>query len=77
MVITKTYPYNFDPLKPHFYTVKLGFTGVCIIFLISAQIHRLWVLVRTASELSGNMKNIRISIWKLLVFGGEIFNIFK
>ena len=35
--ITKTYLYNFDPLKPHFYIVKLGFTGVCIIFLISAQ----------------------------------------
>ena len=41
--ITKTYLYNFDPLKPHFYTVKLGFTGVYIIFLISAQKHRLWV----------------------------------
>ena len=25
--------YNFDPLKPHFYIVKLGFTGVYIIFL--------------------------------------------
>ena len=35
--ITKTYLYNFDPLKPHFYIVKLGFTGVFIIFLISAQ----------------------------------------
>ena len=35
--ITKTYLYNFDPLKPHFYIVKLGFTGVNIIFLISAQ----------------------------------------
>ena len=35
--ITKTRLYNFDPLKPHFYIVKLGFTGVCIIFLISAQ----------------------------------------
>ena len=31
--ITKTYLYNFDPLKPHFYIVKLGFTGVNIIFL--------------------------------------------
>ena len=47
--ITKTCLYNFDPLKPHFYIVKLGFTGVCIIFLISAQKHRLWVRVRTAS----------------------------
>ena len=46
--ITKTRLYNFDPLKPHFYIVKLGFTGVYIIFLISAQNHRLWVLVRTA-----------------------------
>ena len=37
VVITKTCLYNFDPLKPHFYIVKLGFTGVYIIFLISAQ----------------------------------------
>ena len=36
-IITKTYLFNFDPLKPHFYIVKLGFTGVYIIFLISAQ----------------------------------------
>ena len=35
--ITKTYLYNFDPLKPYFYIVKLGFTGVYIIFLISTQ----------------------------------------
>ena len=34
--ITKTCPYNID-LKPHFYIVKLGITGVYIIFLISAQ----------------------------------------
>ena len=47
--IMKTRLCSFDPLKPHFYTVKLGFTGVYIIFLISAQKHRLWVLVRTAS----------------------------
>ena len=40
--ITKTYLYNFDPLNPHFYIVKLGFTGVYVIFLISAQKHRLW-----------------------------------
>ena len=30
--ITKTCLYNFDPLKPHFNIVKLGFTGVYIIF---------------------------------------------
>ena len=44
--ITKTCLYNIDPLKPHFYTVKLGFTGIYIIFLISAQKHRLWILIR-------------------------------
>ena len=40
--ITKTYLYNFDPLQPHFYKVKLGFTRVYIIFLICVQRHRLW-----------------------------------
>ena len=50
--ITKTCLYNFDSLKSHFYihVVKLGIAGVYIIFLISAQKHRLWVLVRTASS---------------------------
>ena len=28
---------NFDPLKPNFYIVKLRFTGVYMIFLISAK----------------------------------------
>ena len=42
--ITKTYQYYFDPRPPqtHFYIVKLGFTGVYIIFLISAKTYRLW-----------------------------------
>ena len=77
--ITKTYLYNFDPLKPHFHIVKLGFTGVYIIFVISAQKHRLWVLVRTASMRrfsrvptiyvsSRNMKNIRIFYPKIAIF---------
>ena len=30
--ITKTCLYNFDPFKPHFYIVKLGFIGVYIMF---------------------------------------------
>ena len=33
-IITKTCLYKFDPLQPHFFIVKLGFTGVYIIFLI-------------------------------------------
>ena len=81
--ITKTYLYNFDPLKPHFYIVKLGFTGVYIIFVISAQKHRLWVLVRTTRRptiyvLSRNMKKFRFFLSeKLPLFGGKIFNIFE
>ena len=50
LVITKRYLYNFDLLKPHFYIVRLVFTGVYIIFLILLKLkHRFWVLVRTAS----------------------------
>ena len=30
---SRKHDYNFDPLKPHFYIVKLGLTGVYIIFL--------------------------------------------
>ena len=48
-VIMKTRLYNFDPLKPHFFIVKVGFTGVYIIFVVAAQKHRLWVFVRTTS----------------------------
>ena len=35
--ITKTCPCNEHPLTPHFYIVKLGFTGVYIIFLFLLQ----------------------------------------
>ena len=35
--ITKTRLYSFDPLKPHFYTIKLEFTAVYINFLICAE----------------------------------------
>ena len=52
--LTKTRLYSFDPLQPHFYIIKLWFTWVCISFLISAQKHRLWVLVRTALLRSSN-----------------------
>ena len=40
------------PLKPHFYIVKLGFTRVYIIFLISAQKHRsmFWAEIWKRSE---------------------------
>ena len=35
--ITKTSPCNEHPLTPHFYIVKLGFTGVYIFFLFLLQ----------------------------------------
>ena len=35
--ITKTLLYNSYPFKPHFYIVKLGFTGVYIICLIFVE----------------------------------------
>ena len=41
----------FTPFNPFFYTVKLGFTGVYINFLISAPKQRFLVLVRTASPI--------------------------
>ena len=66
----KTRLYNFDPIKPHFYIVKLGFTRVHIIFLISTQKHWLWYSLEpprravltsiTMYVLTRNMKNIRI-----------------
>ena len=40
--ITKTYLSNFDPLKPHFNIVKLGFTGVYIISFNPAQNMDCW-----------------------------------
>ena len=77
------------PLNPTLYIVKLEFTGVYIIFLISAQKHRLWVLVRTASSrrflrvptiyvLSRNIKKYQIFfIGNISFFGGKIFSIFE
>ena len=76
--ITKTRLYNFDPLQPHFYIVKLGFTGVYIIFLISAQNidcgysleppPRKVLTSTTIYVLSRNMKNIRVFHLKIFQF---------
>ena len=48
-VIRKTCPCNKYPFKPQIYSVKMGFAGVYLFFLIFDPKHRLWVLVRTAS----------------------------
>ena len=89
VTITKTYEYNFDPLKPHFYIVR--YTGVYIIFVISAQKHRLWVLIRTASTRRSSVLTSTHNLCfeqkyekyqnflseKLLFFGGKIFSVFE
>ena len=82
--ITKTCLYNSDPLKPHFYIVKLGFPGVYIIFLyLLKNIDCGYSLepprrVPTIYVLSRNMKNIRFLYLKIFnFFGGNIFSTFE
>ena len=87
--ITKTCLYNFDPLKPHFYIVKLGFTGVYIISLFLLKNIDCEYSLEPPHRGGSNeypqtmfwaeiwKKNIRVSIWKFSVFGGEIFYIFE
>ena len=65
--ITKTYLYNFGPLKHHFYIVKLGFTGVYIIFFISAHKHRLCGLNEYPQSI------FWAEIWKISEFLSETF----
>ena len=77
--IMKTCLYNFDPLKPHFHIVKLGFTGVYTIFLISVHKHSLWYSLEPPHRGGSNeypqsvilaeiMKNIRIFYLKIFMF---------
>ena len=78
--ITKTCLYNFDPLKPHFYIVKLGFTGVYIIFLISAQKHRLWYSLEPPRRGGSNeypQSMFWAEIWKISLFLSENFQFFE
>ena len=87
--ITKTRLYNFDPLKPHFYIVKLGFTGVCIIFIILLKNIDCWYSLEPPRRGGSNeypqsmfgeknMKNIRIFLSENFpFFGCKIFNIFE
>ena len=65
-----TCPRIVHPLTPHFYIVKLGFTGGLHYFLIFALKHMLWVLVRTASiyVLSKNMKIVKTFQLKFVIF---------
>ena len=86
--ITKTCLYNFDSLKPHFYAVKQGFTGVYVIFLISAQNIDCGYSLEPPRRGGSNeypQSMFWAEIWKiseLLIrkfsfFGGKIFSIFE
>ena len=89
LIITKTRLCIFDPppLKTQLLYRKMGFTGVYIIFLISAIKHRLWAPVRTVwmrwfqrvptiSVSSKNNKNITFLHLKLFpaIKGAIILN---
>ena len=52
--ITKTRLYNFDPFKPPVYIVKLGFTGVYIIFYPKA-------VLTSTNSLCFEQKNEKLS----------------
>ena len=86
--ITKTYLYNVDPLKPHFYIVKLGFTGVCINFLLFAQNIDCWYLLEPPRRGGSNeypQSMFWAKTWKIsdflsenfLFFDGKILNVFE
>ena len=72
------YLFNFDPLplKPHFYIVKLGFTGVYIIFLISVQNINCGYSLEPPRWGSSNeypQSMFWAEIWKISEFFSEIF----
>ena len=86
-IITKTCLYNIDPLKPHFYTVKLGFTGVYTIIHISAQNIDCGYSLEPPRRGGSNeypqsmfwaeiWKISDFFTWKFSVFGDEILYIF-
>ena len=86
--ITKTCLYNFDPLKPHFYVVKMEFTGVYIIFFISAENINCGYSLEPPRRGGSNeypqsmfwaeiWKILGFFNWKFSFFGGKIFSIFE
>ena len=72
--IMKTCPCHVDPFTPHFYIVKLGFTGVHILFLFLVQnIDCGYSLeppkrVPTNNVLSKNMKIVKKIQLKIVIF---------
>ena len=85
LAITKTYLYNLDPIKPHFYIIKLGFTGVHTIFHFSAQNIDCGYSLEPPRRGGSNeypQSMFWAEKWKkyqifFQFFGGEMFNIFE
>ena len=82
LCITRTRLYSFDPLKPHFYIVKLGvYRSIHYLSDFAKNLdcgYTLEPLRRGGSNeyvLSRNMKNIRFFTWIFSFFGCKIFNI--
>ena len=81
--ITKTCLYNIDPHKPHFYIVKLGFTGYTLFFLFLLEnIDCEYSLEPPHRDGSNEYPQSMFwaesfFIWKFSDFGGEIFYIFE
>ena len=62
MGVLVTRPCQSDPLDSHLYIVKFGFTSESTIFIcLVLFIHRLWVLVKTASVLHLQKTKTQIS----------------
>ena len=88
LCITKTRLYNFDPLKPNFYTVKLGFTGYALFFLFLLKNIDCGYSLEPPRRCNSNeypqsmiwaeiWKYQNFFIWKSSSFGGKIFSIFE
>ena len=72
----KTYLYNFDPFKPHFYIVKLGFTEVNIIFLFQLENIDCWYSLEPPRRGGSNEYPQSIflaEVWKISEFLSENF----
>ena len=88
--ITKTCLYNLDPLKSHFCTVKLGFSGLGYIsvFLFALKNIDCEYALEPPRRGGSNaypqsmywakiQKKIRIFYQKMFIFGGKILSLFE
>ena len=72
-VITKTYLYNFDPLKPHVYIVKLGYTLFFLFLLKNMDCGYVLEPPRRGGSKEYSQSMFRAEIWKISEFLSENF----